>query len=234
MIFVVFLTPGFVYLVRTETRLPEKRYSPLRETVTIMAVSLAVNAVVLAVFAVLRGLWPAITPDVGAMVHAPGAYFQGNYAEVTLWAVLLLLAAACLASVIAVPPEWSGTLASKVNRWPGPTVAAFIETRRLQGPIEPVSGWGFAFKRAGHRVFVGLDLKDGTYLDGPLQSFSPDLDENDERSITIGRPVKIRPAKADADVVDWDVDRVIVSASEIRTISVRYVAVHPEEGGGGS
>ena len=46
-IFVTFLTPGFVYLVRTETRLPERRYSLLRETVTIVSVSLAVNGVIL-------------------------------------------------------------------------------------------------------------------------------------------------------------------------------------------
>ena len=112
--------------------------------------------------------------------------FRGNYAEVTFWVGLLLLAAACLASMIAVPPEWSGKLASRVKRWPGPTVATFINNRRSQGPIEQVSGWGFIFKRRDHRVFVGLDLRDGTYLYGPLQSFSPDLDENDERSITIG------------------------------------------------
>ncbi len=82
-IFVVFLTPGFVYLVRTETRLPEKRYSPLRETVTIMAVSLAVNSVILGMFAALRGLLPTITPNVGAFIRAPTAYFHDNYAEVT-------------------------------------------------------------------------------------------------------------------------------------------------------
>ena len=180
-IFVVLLTPGFVYLVRTETRLPERRYSPLRETVTIMAVSLAVDAAVLGVFAAVRGLFPAVTPDVGALVHSPSAYFQRHYAEVRLWAALLLLAAACLGAVIAVPPEWSGKLASRIKRWPGPTVTAFIDTRRSQGPIGQVSGWGFAFKRAGHRVFVGLDLRDGTYLDGPLQSFRVNQIVHDKR-----------------------------------------------------
>ena len=42
-------------------------------------------------------------------------------------------------------------------------------------------------------MYVGLDLKDGTYLYGPLFAFSTDLEENDARSIQIGRPVKIRP-----------------------------------------
>lgn len=79
-----------------------------------------------------------------------------------------------------------------------------------------------------HSVFVGLDLRDGTCLDGPLQSFIPGLDGNDERSIMSGRPVKIFPAETEA-VLGWDVDRVVVSAGQIRTISVRYVAVEPDE-----
>ena len=233
-IFVIFLTPGFVYLVRTETRLPERRYSPLRETVTIVSVSLAVNGIILGLFAILRYLLPTITPDAGEIVREPGIYFQSNYAEVTLWSAGLLLAAACLAAVVAVPPEWSSRGASKIKFWPGPAIATFIATRRLQGPIEQLSGWGFAFtKRPHHRVYVGLDLKDGTYLYGPLFAFSTDLEENDARSIQIGRPVKIRPPGDDITATeDWDVDRVIVSASQIKTISVRYVSSKPEDDDG--
>ena len=231
-IFVTFLTPGFVYLVRTETRLPERRYSLLRETVTIVSVSLAVNGVILGLFAILRYLLPTITPDAGAIVRESSTYFQSNYAEVTLWSAVLLLAATCLAAVIAVPPAWSSKCASKIRFWPGPTIATFIATRQLQGPIEQLSGWGFAFtKRPHHRVYVGLDLKDGTYLYGPLFAFSTDLEENDARSIQIGRPVKIRPPGDNITAAeDWDVDRVIVSASQLKTISVRYVPSKPEDG----
>ena len=231
-LFVIFLTPGFVYLVRTETRLPERRYSPLRETVTIVSVSLAVNGVILGLFTILRYLQATITPDVGAIVREPSIYFRSNYAEVTLRSAFLLLAATCLATVVAVPPEWSGKFASRIRFWPGPAIATFIATRRRQGPIEQLSGWGFAFtNRPQHRVYVGLDLKDGTYLFGPLFAFSTDLEENDARSIQIGRPVKIRPRGDNiTDIVDWDVDRVIVSASQIKTISVRYVRKNAEAG----
>ena len=231
-IFVIFLSPGFVYLVRTETRLPERRYSPLRETVTIVSVSLAANGVIVGLFAILRCLLPTITPDVGAIVRDPSGYFQSSYAEVMIWSVVLLLAASCLAAVVAVPPEWSSKFASKIRFWPGSAIATFIATRRLQGPIEQLSGWGFAFtKRPDHRVYVGLDLKDGTYLYGPLFAFSTDLEENDARSIQIGRPVKIRPPGDNMTAAeDWDVDRVIVSASQIKTISVRYVPTKPEDG----
>ena len=43
-----------------------------------------------------------------------------NHAEVTLRAVLLFLAAVCLAWVVAVLAEWSGRLASSVKRGPVP------------------------------------------------------------------------------------------------------------------
>lgn len=64
--FVALLTPGFVYLARLETRIPSKRHSPLRETATVVSASLLFNGIVAVVFAVIRYLWPGMTPDVGA------------------------------------------------------------------------------------------------------------------------------------------------------------------------
>ena len=73
-------------------------------------------------------------------------------------------------------------------------------------------------------VYVGLRLRDETYLDGPLLSFSSQIEENDQRSIKLGRPVRISfPSATEAELLPWDVDAVIVSASEIKMISVNYL-----------
>ena len=86
-----------------------------------------------------------------------------------------------------------------------------------------------AFHEGGsdHRVFLGLRLKDGTYLYGPLSSSSTQVEENDERSIQLERPVRIRTSSDKSDEADdlvvLEVDAVIVSASEIKTISVHRV-----------
>lgn len=226
-VFVAFLTPGFVYLTRTETRLPGRRYSPLRETATVLSASLVTNSIVLALFAVVRSMWPTITPDVGAVVRAPGTYLQEHYAHLALWSGLLLAAAVGIAAVLAVPPGWSREIASRIKVWPGPIVEAFIANRRSRSPIRPESGWVTAFSEHQDRmVFLGLRLKDGTYLDGPLRYFSSQMEESGTRDIQLGRPVRIRTASAgEGDMKHWDVDAVIVSAAEIKTISVNYLPV---------
>ena len=66
--------------------------------------------------------------------------------------------------------------------------------------------------------------KDGTYLDGPLGSLSSQIEENDDRSIQLIRPERTRTSSAGrSELVEWDVDAVIVSASQIKTISVNYL-----------
>ncbi len=224
-VFVAILTPGFVYLTRTETRLPGRRYSALRETASIVSVSVATNAVVLVGFWIVRSVLSGITPDVGALLRDPQTYLANHPAQVTMWFAGLLGAAVGLGALAAVPPEWSEKLFSRVGRWPGPTIAEYIENRRARGPIAPESGWGVAFHEKPDRmVYVGLRLRDETYLDGPLLSFSSQIEENDQRSIKLGRPVRISfPSATEAELLPWDVDAVIVSASEIKMISVNYL-----------
>ena len=223
LIFVAALTPGFVYLMRTETRLPGRRYTSVRESALIVSASLATSGVVFIVFWVVRGAFPTRTPDVGQFVRDPQAYFLDHYIEVTLWAMGSLIGAVCVASLAAVPPRWAVSLVSWINVWPGPQMQRYIENRLRRDPITPESGWGFAFHQHPDRlVYVSLRLKDGSYLDGPLGMFSSQIEENDNRSIQIVRPVRIRTSTDDK-AKAWDVDAVIVSASEIKTLSVNYI-----------
>ena len=131
-VFVALLTPGFVYLTRTETRLPGQRYSPLRETATIVSASLLVDGFVLAVFAAVRYLCPDITPDIGALIREPHAYFQDHYERILLWSVLLFALATGLAAKAAVPPSWSQKLVSLFSA----SLAESMEKRRSRNPSD--------------------------------------------------------------------------------------------------
>ncbi len=223
LIFVAALTPGFVYLMRTETRLPGRRYTPVRESALIVSASLAAFGVVFIFIWVARGAFPTHTPDVGQFVRHPQAYFSGHYIEVTLWAIGSLIGAVCVASLAAVPPRRVISLVSWLNVWPGPPIQSYIKNRHRRDPIAPESGWGVAFhQHPDELVYVGLRLKDGSYLDGPLGMFSSQIEENDNRSIQIVRPVRIRTSTDDEEKA-WDVDAVIVSASQIKTLSINYI-----------
>ena len=227
-VFIAFLTPGFVYLARRETRFPTKRYSTIRETSTVVSTSLLFNGIVVGVFTVMRYLWPGITPNVGAIIHDAQPYFQDHYASILLWSGTLFVVSVCLAWRWAVPPRWI----HKLIRW-----AAVHAPKRWKKPlqewseegqgnrIKPVSAWGYAFRDdQDHRVYVGLRLKDGTYLYGPLAAFNSQLEENDERGLVLDRPVKIR-TPSEKELEDWDTDAVIVSAGEIKTLSVHRIPI---------
>lgn len=222
LLFVALLTPGFVYLVRTESRLPGQRYTVLRETALVVSVSLLANSLVLGLLGILRSLWPSGTPDTGLIVQDPGTYFRSHYVMVMLWGAGLLLAAVAVAALIAVPPAWSGRLLSRSKTWPIPAIHTAIE-RRQRNPIAAESGWGRAFFRHPERqVHLGLRQVDGTYLYGRLLTFSPQIEENDDRSLQLVGPVEIRtPSAKNPEPMDADV--VVVSANAIKTMSVHYL-----------
>src|SRR5229473_1038663 len=91
LLFVVLLLPGFAYLVGKERNGTERQASPFRETVAIVAASVTSELGVLTLFSIVRWLWPAGTPDIGALASNSGAYLRGSaalpghYREVAAW-----------------------------------------------------------------------------------------------------------------------------------------------------
>ena len=89
LLFVVLLLPGFAYLVGKERHGTERRLSPFRETVAIVAASVTSELFVLIVFAAIRALWPSRTPDVGALIRDAGSYLRSShvhYQNLAVWA----------------------------------------------------------------------------------------------------------------------------------------------------
>src|ERR1700722_19017522 len=103
LLFVVALLPGFAYLVGKERHGTERRLSPFRETVAIVAASVTSELVVLVIFAVIRTIWPSITPNVGALLREGGVYLRGSsghrghYGQFAIWGLSLLTAAVLVA-----------------------------------------------------------------------------------------------------------------------------------------
>ena len=222
LLFVVLLTPGFVYLAITETRLPRRQYTALRETGRIVSVSLLANGLVLGVFGGIRSLWPTATPDVGAFVRDPGAYFRENYLEIVVWGAGLLLVSVITAASLAVLTTWSERLLARVERQPGPWFYSKI-ARRRRTRIAQESGWGTAFLRHPERtVYLTLRLVDGTLLYGPLREFNSQIEESDDRSLQLAGPIEMRTPSGN-ELTSVDADTVIVSADQIKTIFVHYL-----------
>jgi hypothetical protein len=209
LLFVVLLLPGFAYLVGKERHGTERRLSPFRETVAIVAASITSELVVLVIFAVMRTLWPSITPDVGALVRQGGAYLRGGqYGNVAIWGLSLLAAAVVLAYLATVP---------KVRR----------RLKWLTGPYphdSTVSAWWILFERwpEGRDVQIACTLDDGSAVRGLFGSFNVSADDSPDRDLILKEPIYYRPPGDTAREVLWDMSAVCCPARRIVSLFVVY------------
>ena len=214
LLFVVLLLPGFAYLVGKERHGTERRLSPFRETVAIVAASITSELVVLVVFAGIRALWPSITPDIGALIRDGGAYLRGSsehpgqYRLVAVWGIALL-AVASVGAYLATKP--------KIRRL----------ATRVTGPYphdSTVSAWWILFERwpNGRDVQVACMLDDGSALRGQFGSFNISADDSPDRDLILKEPIFYRPPGEVAREVPWDMSAVCCSARNIVSIFVIY------------
>jgi hypothetical protein len=212
LLFVVLMTPGFVYQLRLERTLALGRESALREVLRIIVASLTCSALSLAVAAILRVRRPGATPDVGELVRRPHDYVVENYRLVGGWA-LMLLGIACLIGFVAADP--------RLRRF-GARPAVQRPLRWLLGSsptdIDPNSAW----YRLMHlyddldpplRIYVGCELDDGSYVSGELYSVSTQPEETADRDLVIMGPILHR--SEDGALEELDVGFSVISARRI-------------------
>jgi Family of unknown function (DUF6338) len=220
-LFVVLLLPGIAYVVGRERHTSVQQFSAFRETAVVVAASVSFELIVLVVFAVIRTVWPGLTPDVGALVRNSNAYLRGegghagHYGQVAVWAVVLLGLAIVLAYT-----------------------ATFRRIRKRFGkyPHESTtSAWWILFDTwlEGRDVHVGCNLDDGSYVEGKVGSFSRDSEETSERDLILSQPILYR-SPGSPDAVSYEASAVCISAGKIVTMFVTYIGgvqVTSEEAG---
>jgi Family of unknown function (DUF6338) len=225
LIFVVLLLPGFAYLVGKERNGSERRTSPFRETVAVVAASVTSELAVLVLFAIVRVLWPSGTPDVGALIRHGGTYLRGSdaqpghYGEVVLGGTVMLVFAVALAYFATWPsvrrfPEW---LSSKwrLFKW-----LSFVGTYPHDSTV---SAWWLLFERwPGKRdIQVTCTLDDGWAIQGSFQSFNNSADDSPDRDLILKRPIKLRQP-GEPDMHDFNSRYACLSARRIVTLFVSY------------
>jgi Family of unknown function (DUF6338) len=219
LLFVVLLLPGFAYLVGKERHGTERKASPFRETVAIIAASVSSEIFVLALLGVARWWWPSGTPDVGQLIRNPGSYLAGTeampaqYGKVGLWGLAILVAAMIVAYAATMPSVRRA--ASKLKL---PLIAPYPHD-------STVSGWWILFEKwkGGRPIEVGCVLDDGSYVSGSLASFNTSADDMPERDLILRAPILYRPPGAREPIPHEAARAVSITASRIVTLFVGYL-----------
>ena len=215
LLFVVLLLPGFAYLVGKERYGTERRLSPFRETVAIVAASVTSELIVLVIFAGIRTLWPSITPDVGALVRNARLYLggsnghRGQYGIVAAWGVGLLALAVLLAYLATEP---------RIRRW----------GERVTGPYphsSTVSAWWILFERwrENRDIELACMLDDGSAVRGRFGSFNTSADDSPDRDLILREPIYYRPPGDSAKEALFDVSAASFPARRIVALFVNYL-----------
>lgn len=207
-IFVICLAPGLVFITARQRVAPQQTVSVLRETAQLVCVSIVADIAVLALFGVVRSVWPDHTPDVGRLVRQPAEYLRQSYVSVTWWAVGLLALAALLAWAAGAGGAW------RLLRLPS------------TAPHESAtSAWWLLFQDVpDRRVHLGCVLNDGGYVSGWLASYNTAVTETGDRDLTLSAPIRYRAKDAREATELADTSAVVVSARNVALLFVSYQA----------
>lgn len=222
-LFILLILPGIVYVAIRERRTPYEQRSAFRETGQVATVSIAVDAVALAVYVAIDAATPATTPDITKLILDGRTYFADVYLLVGAWLASLF----ALAVLIAAGAAW--LLPSRVH-------------------VSAMSAWWRLFKARPRElqkrhpdvgtvmVNVGCYLCDGSYITGNLHSYSRLGEDVPDRDLVLAAPIKYRAAGA-TELKEMDADAICLSARQITRLTVKYhapSASSADDGGGES
>jgi hypothetical protein len=202
-LFLVALLPGFIFLVLREQHRPSKKLSPLRETATVLLVSILSYVPVLIAVVVLAFFWPSFNAGLG------GAFSNlDQYQELHAYRLAATVASAVLiGSGVAALCGWRLVSNKKVD----PGASAWWQILSADGNNAP---------EATRRVTVFL--KDGGALVGNLKSFSRDAEEHADRDLVLQSPLFYQgPVSKEYSTLDGAA--VIVSAREVQFLEVLLI-----------
>lgn len=215
LIFVVLLIPGILHYIQRRTLSDQPQVSALVEGATLTTISLVTNLLTIGIFASIRWLMPTHTPNISALFLEGMTYAAPRLGYLLSWATALLVISSSMAILWARRPGFLQKI---------PTfIPSLIDT----------SAWIYEFEAAPKdtRVYVGCDLRDGSYIGGYLDWYNTNVEEVSDRDIALVAPITVLKNN-DQPKIDFGV--VILSARDIAALYVSYVSIKSCESSAGS
>ena len=216
---VAFLSPGFVWLTQRRRIVSQQSETTLSETAKLLVVSLIVNLVALALFAIVRASWPASTPDVGKVLMGDSRYERHHFAYLVAWGAGVLLVSWVIAARLGRQGKRSRHRVGQY--WPEHTAFRWI-FGGVTNPIEAKSTWEKMFEPpTGHKTVLRCKLVDGSIISGGLAYYSAQVDEDDNRAIALHPPFSWNGEPDEESTLTTD--RIVLKAANVSRIDVKYL-----------
>lgn len=204
LLFLVLVAPGMLFELlarRRRATLPESAFVLISR---VILVSVAINVLVLLIFAVVQWHWPALVPDPAAMIRNGSDYVADNYRLV----LVALLAQALLAASLVY-------------------LAHLILANGSGASTHTVSAWARVFRQErpkGHIASVRVKLTDGAVFAGHVSSYSSDHEIGD-RELVLAPPLFSKaPGGGELQTLAETYKRLVLRGDAIVSVAVQYGA----------
>jgi hypothetical protein len=203
------IAPGLVFQLRRERYLPGAQESVLREASRIALTSLLFTGIALSLVLWLSTQWTAL-PDVEQWLRLGNKYLPDNYASVSGFLVLVVVAASSSA-------------------WLGERITRGV----IRGKISQQSIWWLTFRSDANRapgssqerVALWVTTENGTQFRGRLRHYDadPSTPAADRELALGGTSLQRLPDGSKVWESLSDYDAVIIPGSDIRHLAVQYL-----------
>lgn len=213
-----FLTPGFVFLQSRELRHARRSYSVLRETALVVITSGVCNLVVFLVLLYPSTFIPSFSVD--ALIRRGSEYLLLRHKRILIWTGVGLVLSSCLAYLLSAPPKLRCSASSGVLK----RFCEWLDEQRGHRQLA-ASAWSLAFHDDcgdDERCRVGIEDVSGHYMEGDLVRFSPNLDEDENRTLTLGGDIRLR-TKGSTELAAIQQHRLVIPAQQVARLYVTYL-----------
>jgi hypothetical protein len=216
-LFVLLLAPGLAFVLRHERVVPAQSYSAFRETLRVVFVSVACLVTAGLAFAALRWALPRYTLDVRAFVQDPAGFAKGHHVSVAWWS-LAFIGYATLIGAVAADPR----VLERLWSWRSKMLAQAL-LGSTDGRIRNLSAWDRAMgelRPEDARVFAGVQMVDGSYVQGYVASYSPRTSDDENRDLLLAAP---EMRTADGKLHPLGATLTVISARHIQRLDISHI-----------
>lgn len=203
-LYIFLLFPGFAFALIRSTHRPTINRSTFKETTTAVFVSAISLGIVIVPVSVVALFIPKLADIVRLIALEPATLLRETFGAALLAAAIGLVLTTLIGAML-------GT--ERVHN--------LLYTDR--GSDRQASAWRNSFTAInGAEVYVGIELTDGSWIEGTLYTYDLSGDDKPDRSLTITGPIQHRPNGVDSVAELKGYSLVVVSDRNIRFLTVSY------------